>query len=199
MAGGQCVFVIAMGQAYYNGRRLSIRLRAIMTAEVFAKALRRQDVAGSVRKTTTETVGKEIQDDAQSANEGKVANLVSVDAFQVSEVCAYIVNLLSCPLAVIVNSILLHDTLGLAAFAGIAVLILLIPVQAVVGRLYTIIQRRLMAATDARLETVTEAIAHIKLIKFNAWEDKFFDRMSVARHRELHVLAQRFATKSCRT
>ena len=181
MAGGQCISVTAMGQALFIGRRLCIRLRAIIIAEVFTKALRRRDVSGRVTD--------------ESASEGKIANLVSVDAFQVSEICGYIFYLFSCPLAVVINTALLYDTLGVASFAGIAVLILLIPVQALVGRLFTVIQRRFMAATDARLEAVTEVIAHVKLIKFNAWESKFFDRMAITRRRELQVLAQRFATE----
>ena len=194
MAIGQCVGVVAMGQSLFIGRRLCIRLRAIIIAEVFAKALRRQDLAGNVKKTKTDKDGKPIVDNETSASEGKIANLVSVDAFQVSEICAYIFYLWSCPFAVVINSVLLYNTLGAASFAGIAVLVLLIPVQALIGRLYTIIQRRLMAATDARLESVTEVIAHVKLIKFNAWEGKFIDRMSVTRKHELAVLAQRFAT-----
>jgi ABC-type multidrug transport system fused ATPase/permease subunit len=133
-------------------------------------------------------------DNSQQASEGKIANLVAVDAFQISEICAYIFYLWSCPFAIVVNSVLLYYTLGLAAFAGITVLVLLVPVQALIGRLYTIIQRRFMAATDARLETVTEIIAHVKLIKFNAWESKFLERMAATRNHELAVLAQRFAT-----
>ena len=194
MAGGQCVGVVAMGQSLYIGRRLCIRMRAVIISEVFAKALRRQDVAGSVKKAKLDQNGKPMVDDQSAASEGKIANLVSIDAFQISEICAYIFYLWSCPFALVINSFLLYNTLGVASFAGIAVLVLLVPIQALVGRLYTIIQRRFMAATDVRLEAVTELIAHIKLIKFNAWESKFFDRMSVARKNELHVLAQRFAT-----
>ena len=193
MAGGQCIAVVAMGQTLYIGRRLCIRLRAIIIAEVFTKALRRQDLAGVVSKAKISENGKKIQEEPQSAGEGRIANLVSVDAFQVSEICGYFFFLFSCPLAVIINSILLYNTLGVAAFAGMAVLVLLIPAQALVGRIYTIVQRRFMAAVDVRLEAVTEVIAHIKLIKFNAWESKFFDRMSLARRRELSLLAQRFA------
>ena len=49
-----------------------------------------------------------------------------------------------------------------------------------------------MAATDARLDAVTEIISHVKLIKFNAWESKFFDRMADKRKHELKMLAHRF-------
>ena len=189
MAGGQCFGVVAMGQALYLGRRHCIRLRAIIISEVFAKALRRQDMAGDVKKTKTDS----SDEPAGSASEGKIANLVSYDAFQIAEICAYIYSVVSGPLAVIINLILLYNTLGLAAFAGMTVLLLMIPVQALVGQLFTGIQKRFLAAVDVRLEAVTEAIAHIKLIKFNPWESKFFDRMISTRATELHYLAQRFA------
>lgn len=194
MAFGQCVGVVAMGQSLFLGRRLCIRLRAVIISEVFAKALRRQDLAGNVKKASTDKDGKPVVDNNTAASEGKIANLVSVDAFQISEICAYIFYLWSAPFAVVINSILLYNTLGVASFAGIAVLVLLIPVQALIGRMYTVIQRKFMAATDARLEGVTEMLQSVKLVKFNAWEGKFLERMAVTRKNELAILAQRFAT-----
>ncbi|WWC90401.1 uncharacterized protein L201_005336 [Kwoniella dendrophila CBS 6074] len=194
MAGGQILGVVLMGQSLFIGRRLCIRLRAIIVSDVFAKALRRRDLSGNVKKTKLDKNGKVIEDPEAAASEGKIANLVSVDAFTISEICAYIYYLVSCPFAVILNSILLYRTLGAASFAGTAVLILLMPLQGLIGRLYTIYQKRFMAATDARLESVTEVIAHVKLIKFNAWEEKFFERMGITRKKELNALAYRFAT-----
>jgi len=73
MAGGQCVFVTAMGQTLVIGRRLCIRLRAIIIAEVFTKALRRQDIAGNVKKMKLDKAGKEVLDETESASEGKIA------------------------------------------------------------------------------------------------------------------------------
>ncbi|WWD19355.1 hypothetical protein CI109_103814 [Kwoniella shandongensis] len=196
MVVGQCVGVVAMGQSLYLGRRVCIKLRAIIISQVFAKALRRRDLSGQVKKTVVDKNGKTVEAADATASEGKIANLVSVDAFTVAEICAYIYYLVSCPFAIIVNSLLLYSTLGTAAFAGIAVLILLMPLQGVIGRLYTITQKRFMSATDARLESITEVIAHIKLIKFNAWEGKFLDRMGDTRSHELYVLAQRFAVST---
>ncbi|WVQ80023.1 hypothetical protein IAT38_002124 [Cryptococcus sp. DSM 104549] len=197
MVVGQIFSALILGQSLMIGRRLCIRIRAIIVTEVFAKALRRRDLTGEVKKAKVGKDGKPQDGGAPgegTASEGKIANLVSVDAFATSEICAYFYYLFSCPAAVIVNCFLLYNTLGVASFAGIAVLLLIMPLQGLIGRLYSIIQRRFMSATDARLEGVTEVIAHIKLIKFNAWEGMFFDRMSEARQKELGVLAQRFAT-----
>lgn len=193
MAMGQSVGVMVIGQALMLGRRVCVRIRAVIIAEVFAKALRREDRSGAVKKQRKE--GEEVSEDEdapESSSDGKVANIVSVDAFTISEIGAYIFYLVSCPLGIVINLVLLHHTLGAAAWAGVAVLLFLVPVQTVIGKLFTLFQRRLMAATDRRLEDVTEVISFIKLIKYNSWQDKFFDRMSASRKHELSVLAQRF-------
>jgi hypothetical protein len=50
-----------------------------------------------------------------------------------------------------------------------------------------------LAATDGRLEVVTEVISQIRLVKYNAWESKFLTKMVESRKKELQVLRQRFA------
>jgi ABC-type multidrug transport system fused ATPase/permease subunit len=160
-------------------------MRAIIVGEVFAKALRREDRSGTVKK------GKDGQD--ESSSDGKVNNLVSVDAFAISEVCAYTFYIASCPFALFVNLGLLFMTLGPAAGAGVAVLVALIPLSTLMGRLFTVFQRRLLSATDKRLDAVTEVISYIKLIKYNSWQSKFLERMAITRKSELGALAQRFA------
>lgn len=194
MVVGQTVGVTAMGQSLYLGRRLCIRLRSLIIAEVFTKALRRRDTAGNTKKAAkVDTEGKSVPDSDAGSSDGKINNLVAVDAFQISEICGYIFYMWSCPFAVTLNLYLLYTTLGLASFAGVAVLLILIPIQALISRTYIPVQARFMAAVDVRLEAVTEVIAHIKLIKFNAWESKFFDRMMVSRDTELMRLSHRMA------
>ncbi|CAK9784394.1 unnamed protein product [Cutaneotrichosporon oleaginosum] len=183
MAVGQSVGVVIYGLALMLGRRLCIRMRAIIIGEVFAKALRREDRSGTIKK----------EGESESSSDGKINNLVSVDAFAISEVCAYTYYLASCPFALFVNLTLLFMTLGPAAAAGVAVLVALIPLQTLMGKLFTVYQRRLLSATDKRLDAVTEVISYIKLIKYNSWQAKFLERMGETRKAELGALAQRFA------
>lgn len=197
MASSQIIGVMAMGMSLVFGRKLGIRLRAIIVAELFAKALRRRDTAGNVKKTQVGKDGATIDDPTDSSSsEGKIANHVSVDAFQISEICAYIFYVVSCPIAVVINTIMLYNTIGYASFAGMAILILMIPIQTLVAKLYTNTQKNLMSAIDSRLEIVTEVISHVKLIKFNAWEEKFIERIGVKRRHELKMLAKRFAVST---
>lgn len=98
-------FISSIGnaQALYIGRRICIRLRAIIVGEVYAKALRRKAVAGSekalgekkkAQKKDDKNDDKNKKDDGQ-ANVGSIINLMAVDSQKVSEICAYLHYLVS--------------------------------------------------------------------------------------------------------
>ena len=77
---GSLLSSVGNGQALFLGRRICIRLRAIIIGEVYAKALRRRDVSAS--GTGEETKGQ--------ANNGQIINLMAIDAFKVAEISAYL-------------------------------------------------------------------------------------------------------------
>lgn len=102
--------------ALWIGRRICIRLRSILIAEVFTKALRRTDSARIAKALASAAPGldpldaahdkiaaeatkdagddsSEKKGDGDDATEGKILNLVSVDAFSVSEIAAYMLYL----------------------------------------------------------------------------------------------------------
>lgn len=188
---GQSVGFAVYGQALMVGRRICVRLRSIIVGAVFTKALRREDRSGTVRKAGDNGRLEEI-DAGEASTDGKIANLVSVDAFFISEVCAYSFYLVSTPFAIVLNVALLYATLGQSAIAGIVVLLLLIPVQTVMAKLMAVFQQRLLEATDVRLAQVTEVISFVKLLKFNSWQGKFLERMKGSRGAELKALAKLF-------
>lgn len=90
------IVAVGNGQALFIGRRICIRLRAVIIGEVYAKALRRKAAAGSEKvlgeKDKKVTASKQIDGgkDESQANIGAIINLMAVDSFKVSEVCAYL-------------------------------------------------------------------------------------------------------------
>lgn len=91
----QIISSLAASQALFVGRRICIRLRSLIIGEIFTKALRRKDGAGSSIKSDEkdgEKVGEgkgEITDEElEKASSGKIINLISVDTFRLSEICA---------------------------------------------------------------------------------------------------------------
>ncbi|GAA5922614.1 uncharacterized protein JCM15063_003362 [Sporobolomyces koalae] len=193
------ICALGSSQALFIGRRVCIRLRSIIIAEAFAKALRRKDQVGrsngSDKTGAQDEESKEDQDeeaDEASASSGKIMNLISVDTFRVSEVCAYLHFLTTeMPLSIVVIVYLLFRLLGWSAIAGVAVLVLLLPVQTKVASLYNRYQEQLLAAADTRLTLATEVISQIRIVKYFAWENKFLEKMEVSRKKELGALWRR--------
>lgn len=202
---GQCLAAICASQTLFIGRRICIRLRAILITEIISKSLRRSDIGGSKTKESSddqsEDGAKDKKDrkyslalprEGERATDGQVVNLVSVDVFKVSEICAYLHFLVpSAPLSMTLCLYLLWSLLGWSAVVGFGCLLFMLPAQILVARFFVNLQKRLLEATDKRLNLTTEVLNCIKTVKFFAWEDAFAERLGKTRKQELRVLRQR--------
>ncbi|PWN87324.1 hypothetical protein FA10DRAFT_183067 [Acaromyces ingoldii] len=215
---GQIIAATCTSQALLVGRRMCIRLKAILIFEIINKALRRRDTGGGTEASPENNDDASPQQQQQKdghkggndggkgeqqqgslggqqggrASDGEVTNLVSVDVFKVSEVGAYLHFLFpSAPLQIVLCVYLLINLLGWSAVGGVAVLVLSLPLQTLISRLFVRLQRRLLEATDRRLNLTSEVLNCIKTVKFFAWEKSFEKRLDDARERELAVLYMR--------
>lgn len=99
------------------------RGRSIVIGEVFTKALRRKDLAGSsAPEEKVEDEKKEAtEEELEKASSGKIINLISVDTFRLSEICAYLHFVWpELFLTIIITIALLFRVLGLSAVAGVS-------------------------------------------------------------------------------
>lgn len=192
------------GQALYTGRRICIRLRAVIIGEVYAKALRRKAAAGADRalgkkvkkvdgKIPTDTDDKEDEDEGEQANVGAIINLMAVDSFKVAEVCSYLHFLIAgVPMQVIIAVVLLYQILGWSSIAGIGVMVLLLPINYFISSKFSKIQQAIMTTTDKRIHTTNEVLQNIRIIKFFAWEERFGQVVDESRTAELRNLRKRY-------
>ena len=67
-------------------------------------------------------------------------------------------------------------------------MLLMIPFTRYISQKLKAIQNKLMIAKDHRINTSSEALEGIKLIKLQAWERKFLERISDLRAIELKIL-----------
>jgi hypothetical protein len=94
------------------------RGRSIVIGEVFTKALRRKDLAGS---SAPEEKKEATEEELEKASSGKIINLISVDTFRLSEICAYLHFVWpELFLTIIITIALLFRVLGLSAVAGVS-------------------------------------------------------------------------------
>ncbi|BFZ53859.1 Transporter of the ATP-binding cassette (ABC) [Savitreella phatthalungensis] len=185
---GQMFSTTGNGQALWIGRKICIKLRAIIIGEVYAKSLRRRDisVAGDAAETS----------DGQ-ANQGQIINLMAIDAFKVAEICAYLHYLIaSVPLELVIAVYLLWRVLGWSAAAGLVGMALLLPLNYWTSRQFGRIQEALMKTTDIRINRMNEVLNSVRIIKYFAWEDQFMRDVNENRRAELIQLRRRFITFS---
>lgn len=212
-----CAAALADGQALWIGRKICIRLRAVIVGEIYAKALRRKASATSDKVLGVErpskaprpgiikrmmTMGQKKTQNQQPAplptvdaqvSSGTIINLMAVDSFKVADISAYLHFLWAAtPVQVVVAVALLYQVMGYSSIVGIAMMILLLPINMYIAKHFAKIQKRILAATDARIHTTNEVLSNIRIIKFFAWEQRFMAVVDEKRTAELRYLRQRY-------
>ena len=72
--------------------------------------------------------------------------------------------------------------------AGVVIMIVMIPFTRYISRKLAGIQRELMKVKDNRIHVSSEALEGIKLIKLQAWERFFLEKISGIRGVEIQTL-----------
>lgn len=211
------------GQALWKGRKVCIRLRAIIIGEIYAKALRRRAAASSDKvlgeaadtKAANEPkkgllqkvlsfgrknkadenkadANKKPEEDAQVTS-GAIINLMAVDSFKVAEISAYLHFLWAeTPVQFVLAVVLLYQILGYSSIVGIGMMALLLPVNMWIAKQFAKYQKKILAATDARIHTTNEVLTNIRIIKYFAWEQRFLGDVEEKRVEELRQLRNRY-------
>ena len=86
---------------------------------------------------------------------------------------------------------LLYTQVRFAFAAGLAVVLLLIPLNRALAGAIQAASGRMMAAKDERVGVMVEVLAGVRQIKAAAWEGAFAARAGAARERELRALGVR--------
>ncbi|NXH94045.1 MRP2 protein, partial [Pachycephala philippinensis] len=150
--------------------QLGINVRASLIAAIYKKAL---TMSGATRKESTV---------------GETVNLMSADAQRFMDMANFVHQLWSSPLQIILSIVFLWGELGPSVLAGIATMVLLIPINAFLVAKAKTIQERNMKNKDERMKIMTEILNGIKILKLFAWEPSFEKRINEIRARELKNL-----------
>ncbi|XP_045932397.1 multidrug resistance-associated protein 1 isoform X2 [Micropterus dolomieu] len=147
-----------------------MRLRTAIIGAVYRKAL---VISSAARRTSTV---------------GEIVNLMSVDAQRFMDLITYINMIWSAPLQVVLALYFLWQNLGPSVLAGVAVMVLMVPVNAVIAMKTKTYQVAQMKSKDSRIKLMNEMLNGIKVLKLYAWELAFKDKVSKIRESELLVL-----------
>ncbi|XP_057633187.1 ATP-binding cassette sub-family C member 2 [Chionomys nivalis] len=149
---------------------LGMSVRTTVMASVYKKALKQSNLAR--RQYTV----------------GETVNLMSVDAQKLMDVTNYFQLTWSTILQIVLSIFFLWRELGPSVLAGVGVMVLLIPVNAVLATKNRKIQVKNMKYKDKRLKIMNEILSGIKILKYFAWEPSFRDQVLSLRKKELKNL-----------
>ncbi|KAG8532159.1 uncharacterized protein KY384_003799 [Bacidia gigantensis] len=194
LALSNCTKSVADGQALWVGRKICIRLRAVIVGEVYAKSLRRKAATGR----DTVLGGKRHKSDGDWKPREMASNVRKNDNNKNSQEapddsqCIPSFSLGSTPVQLVVCIGLLYRILGLSSLAGIVMMIMVLPINLLIARQFTRVQKKVMAATDVRIQSTNEILQNIRIIKYFAWEQRFGHIVDEKRHVELQALRNKY-------
>lgn len=152
---------------FYHVQCVGMRIRVAMCHMIYRKALRLSNSA--MGKTTT----------------GQIVNLLSNDVNKFDQVTIFLHFLWAGPLQAIGVTVLLWVEIGISCLAGMAILVILLPLQSCIGKLFSSLRSKTAAFTDARIRTMNEVITGMRIIKMYVWEKSFADLITNLRKKEI--------------
>jgi len=151
--------------------RVGLHVRNGISAAVFQKSLR-------------------LDAEARNASTvGEMVNLIAVDAQRIGlSLFPYLHLLWSGPFQIVVSMIFLYNVIGIASFAGLALMLALIPLNLVLARIMRRLSHSLMKRKDDRVRAVNEMLLGIRQIKLFAWEESIKKHILALRELEVQSL-----------
>ncbi|XP_006872061.1 PREDICTED: multidrug resistance-associated protein 1 [Chrysochloris asiatica] len=165
-----CLQTLVLHQYFHICFVSGMRIKTAVIGAIYRKAL---VITNSARKSSTV---------------GEIVNLMSVDAQRFMDLATYINMIWSAPLQVFFALYLLWLTLGPSVLAGVAVMILMVPLNAVMAMKTKTYQVAHMKSKDNRIKLMNEILNGVKVLKLYAWELAFKEKVLTIRQEELKVL-----------
>ncbi|KAK4407280.1 ABC transporter C family member 5 [Sesamum angolense] len=157
-------------QWYLGVDILGMHVRSALTAMVYRKGLK---LSSSAR---------------QSHTSGEVVNYMAVDVQRVGDYSWYLHDIWMLPLQIILALAILYKNVGIASVATLVATIISIVATVPVARVQEDYQDKLMAAKDDRMRKTSECLRNMRILKLQAWEDRYRVKLEEMRGVEFKYL-----------
>ncbi|CAL5035557.1 unnamed protein product [Urochloa decumbens] len=169
---GKTAEALASHHYEFQGQKLGMRIHAALLAASYAKS---QRLSTGARR-------------AHGA--GAIVNYMEVDAEEVAGAAHKLHDLWLMPLQIAVALALLYAHLGPPVLTAVAAIVAVTVVVALANRLNVEYQSKFLGKRDERMKATTELLGYIRVIKLQAWEKAFGERIRELREEELGWLAK---------
>ncbi|KAK7245309.1 hypothetical protein RIF29_40148 [Crotalaria pallida] len=142
-------------QWYLGVDILGMHVRSALTAMVYRKGLRLSSLA------------------KQSHTSGEIVNYMAVDVQRIGDYSWYLHDMWMLPLQIVLALAILYKNVGIASIATLIATIISIVVTIPIARIQEDYQDKLMAAKDERMRKTSECLRNMRILKLQAWEDRY--------------------------
>ncbi|XP_074435930.1 ATP-binding cassette sub-family C member 10 isoform X1 [Larus michahellis] len=167
---GSFLGALLRNQFSYEVNKLMLMVRAAIISAIYRKALR----VGSTSLTLF-TVGE-------------IVNFMSTDTSRLVNFCLSFHEVWSLPVQFSVTLYLLYQQVGVAFLTGLALALLLVPINKVIANRIMMNNKGMLKHKDMRVKLMAEFLRGIRVIKFYTWEKHFSTRINACRAKELQKL-----------
>lgn len=161
---------IFLSHYFYLMFRVGTRVQTVLTAAVYRKTLR---LSNAARREKTV---------------GEIVNLMAIDVDRFQQITPQIMQYWSNPLQIGLALFFLFQQLGASVFSGVAVMVLLFPINFGITMIIRKWQIAQMYYKDERTKMVNEVLNGIKVIKLYAWEPPMEKVIEDLREKELSFI-----------
>ncbi|KDO25419.1 hypothetical protein SPRG_09361 [Saprolegnia parasitica CBS 223.65] len=128
---------------------------------------------------------------------GEVSNLFTSDMMWILSVSFTANQIWIIPLQITALMYMLWQILGSAMVCGLAVMFVTLLLNRFLATLQRDNWKTMMDRKDARMKTVNEVFGAMQIIKLNAWEERYYDKIHLLRETELKSLWTQFCLSAC--
>uniref|UniRef100_A0A0E0GY00 ABC transporter C family member 13 n=1 Tax=Oryza nivara TaxID=4536 RepID=A0A0E0GY00_ORYNI len=172
LVAGKAVQTLASHHYNFQGQLLGMRIRGALLTALYRKSLRLSTGA------------------RRAHGSGAIVNYMQVDAGTVSYAMHGLHGLWLMPLQIVVALVLLYAYLGPSVLMTLAVITAVTVITAFANKLNLAYQLKFLGVRDSRIKAITEMLNHMRVIKLQAWEEKFGCKVRELRQTEMGWLTK---------
>ncbi|VDC00900.1 unnamed protein product [Peniophora sp. CBMAI 1063] len=165
-----------------------VRAQAMITRIVFDHSMR---IRLNAESPSSQDGSPQRERAPKDNSLGKMINLTTTDLDNVLDGRDFLLLVFYSPLQIALCLYFLYYLLGWSTFVGLALMLLSLPVPGYITKFSQKIQRQLVTRTDARVQTVSEMMSVLRMVKLFGWERRLADRVSNKRDDELKWIRSR--------
>ncbi|KAK6367899.1 ATP-binding cassette glutathione S-conjugate transporter ycf1 [Exophiala oligosperma] len=154
----------ALHQYFQRAFETGMRIKSSLTAMIYGKSLRLSNESRATKST------------------GDIVTYMSVDQQRLADLAQWGQQLWSAPFQITLCMLSLYQLVGVSCFAGVAAMIIMIPVNGFIARFMKKLQLSQMKYKDRRSRLMTEILNNMKSIKLYAWGSAFMEKLSHVRN-----------------